>query len=132
MAIRVLKLLVGVGVVGGGLAASHRSDGEILAKVATTAVSKLHAAAPNPALLTTPLASLRPSRVLPIEDRVRLRLDSDTHLTSVTVDVRTGSAVGEIILRGFVQTPEQRLRAAALTESTIGVTRVINEIAVLE
>ena len=132
MAARALKVLVGVGVLAGGLAASKRTDAEIVAKVGATAAAKLRAAAPDPAALTAPLAGLRPGSALPVEERVRVRIAADKEMDGAAVEVKVGPAAGEVTLRGLVLTQAQRQRAGSLAEGTVGVAKVANEIAVPE
>ena len=72
------------------------------------------------------------SRVLPVEERVRVRIDADKGMDGAVVDVLPGAAAGEVKLRGVVDTPQQRKRAADLAAGTVGVDAVVNEIAVPE
>lgn len=58
--------------------------------------------------------------------RVRMRLVEDAELRRF--DFETASASGRVVLRGEVQTPAQRERAAELARGVEGVRAVVNEI----
>ena len=127
-----LKLTLGIVVVGGCLAVSKKSDADILARVGTVTAAKVRAVAPDAAVVAGPLAGLKPGNALPVEERVRVRIDSDKLMDGDRIDVLPGGAVGEVKLRGVVRSAAQRQLAAALAEGTVGVTGVVNEIAVPE
>ena len=61
-----------------------------------------------------------------------MRIDSDKQMNGARVNVLPGSAAGEVKLRGVVPTPAQRQRAVDLAGATVGVERVVNEIATPE
>jgi osmotically-inducible protein OsmY len=63
--------------------------------------------------------------------RVGKRIDWDKRLAGsvLTVEVQPG---GVVILRGSVLTPVAKLRVVDLTESTTGVTSVVDELAVVQ
>lgn len=132
MARRTLKLLLGVGVAGGCLAAGKRSDADVLARVGATTAATVRAAVPPASVLAGPFAGLKPGNALPVEERVRVRIDADKEMGGATVAVLPGAAAGEVKLRGVVPTMAQRQRAGTLAEGTVGVDKVANEIAVPE
>ena len=53
-------------------------------------------------------------------------------LNGATVDVASGATAGEVKLRGIVSTVALQKRAVEIAEGTVGVEKVINEIAVPE
>lgn len=132
MARRALKIALGVGIAAGGLAASKWTDPDVLARVGALAAAKASAAAPESSVFSGPLAAFKPGSVLPVEERVRIRIESDKDMDGARVAVLPGAAAGEVKLRGVVAAHAQRQRAAALAEGTVGVDRVANEIAVPE
>ena len=71
-------------------------------------------------------------RALPVEETVRIRIHSDKLMAGSNVTVLSGSAAGEVQLRGLVKDRSQWSRAAQLAGETAGVEKVINEIAVPE
>lgn len=129
---RALKLLLGLGVIGGSVAAGKKTDADVLAKVGAVAAAKVKAAVPAAATVAGPFAAFKPGRALPVEERVRVRIDNDTGMNGATVDVVAGPKPGAVKLRGVVPTAALRARAAALAEGTVGVAAVANEIAVPE
>lgn len=132
MARRPIKIALGMAVVGGGLATAKRSDADILARAGASAAERVSAVAPASTVLAGPLAAFSPAGVLPVAERVRLRLDTDRHLAGARLTVLPGSAPGEVKVRGMAAGHAQRMRALDLAGSTAGVERVIDEIAVPE
>ena len=132
MAKRAVGVLLGLGALGGGLMASKRGDADVLANVGSVVASRVKAVIPEASWVSAPMAALKPGRVLPVEERVRVRIDSDKGMNGSTVTVVLGATAGEVKLRGVVATSVQRTRAAELAEGTVGVEVVVNEIAVPE
>ncbi|HKB02624.1 MAG TPA: BON domain-containing protein [Gemmataceae bacterium] len=99
-----------------------REDGEKLARVGRRAGETLRDAAPA----RTPFGDLRPEATP--SDRVRVRLRTDAALADQPIQVVEGPE--GLHLRGRVATREQADWAVKLARATVGVTRVVNEIAV--
>ncbi|MGL4424495.1 MAG: BON domain-containing protein, partial [Gemmataceae bacterium] len=78
------------------------------------------------------LAAFRAGDVLPVEERVRLRIQNDKAMAGTDVSVSATATAGEVRLRGIVQNDEQRQRAATLAEATAGVEKVFVELAIPE
>ncbi len=114
------------------LVAAKETDGPILAKVGKVAWERARDGLPNRAQLAAPLAALRAGDALPIEERVRFRVDMDQRLAGVRIDVWPGEKVGQVRLRGIVPSVEARTRIMGIAESTTGVESVVNELAVPE
>ena len=114
------------------LVAAKETDGPILAKVGKLAWEKTRDSLPNRAKLTAPLAAFRAGDALPVEERVRLRIETDKKLAGVRVDVWPGEKEGQIRLRGIVTGADIRSRIMGIAESTSGVESVVNELAVPE
>ena len=53
-------------------------------------------------------------------------------MNGATVEVVTGASAGEVKLRGIVSTAVLQKRAVEIAEGTVGVEKVVNEIAVPE
>lgn len=114
------------------LVAARESDGPILAKVGRTTWDKVRESLPDRAKIAGPLAAFRAGDALPIEERVRLRIETDKPMDGVRVMVVPGDEAGHVRLRGFVPRLELANRAKQIAESTTGVVNVINELAVPE
>jgi hypothetical protein len=99
-----------------------REDGEKLARVGRLAADKVREAAPA----RTPFGELNPE-VTPAA-RVRIRLRTDANLADQHIQVV--EAADGLHLRGRVATHDQADWAARLALGTVGVTHVVNEIAV--
>jgi hypothetical protein len=113
------------------LVAAKDTDGPILVKTGQTAWEKLRSALPEKARLAGPLAALRTGDALPPDERVRVRLQTDTVLTGVDIQVVPGDA-GQITLRGIVPSQSHRMRAFDIAKSTTGIAGVTDEMAVPE
>jgi osmotically-inducible protein OsmY len=79
--------------------------------------------------LTGPLAAFRAGDVLPVEERVRVRLESDQDLAGAEVSVQA-LAGGQVRLKGVVKNEAQKARAAELAAKTVGVSSVVDDLAV--
>jgi osmotically-inducible protein OsmY len=104
------------------LAGCAREDGEKLARVGRRAGENLRDAAPA----RTPFGDLKPE--VTAADRVRVRLRTDAALADQPIQVIEGP--DGLHLRGRVATQDQADWAVQLARATVGVTRVVNEIAV--
>jgi hypothetical protein len=129
---RVVAVVVFVGVLAGTLVTSQTSDLEILARVGAKTSATVASALPDAHKVAGPLAAFRAGDALPIEERVRVRIQTDKQMTGADVVVAPTAAAGQVRLRGVVQTAEQRRRAIELAEGTVGVDAVIVELAVPE
>ncbi len=132
MAKRILGLVLGLGIVGGALAGSKKSDPDTLARVGEVVGQKVKASLPEASKVVGPLAAFKPGDALPVEEKVRVRIRTDKAMAGADVTVSPGAAAGEVRLRGVATNPAQRRRAGELAEQTAGVEKVVNEIAVPE
>lgn len=114
------------------LVMAKESDGPILAKVGKISWEKSRDSLPNRAMIAAPLAAFRAGDALPVEERVRMRVEMDKKLEGIRIDVWPGDKPGQVRLRGTVPGSEWRTRIAAIAESTTGVESVMNELAVPE
>lgn len=106
------------------------SDGDRLAAIGRITTGKVRGAMPPAEKLAGPLDSLRRGLPTRLEDRVKNRLETDRGLQGIAFTV---SADGETItLRGIVPDVNARKHAVDLAESTVGVEKVIDELAVPE
>lgn len=129
---RALVGLVWVGIVGGWAAGGKRSDADVLARVGAVVALTAKAALPDASKVAGPFVAFRPGDVLPVEERVRVRIRTDKAMDGADVTVVPGPAAGEVRLRGIVPTAAHRDRAGDLAAGTVGVDTVTNEIAVPE
>jgi hypothetical protein len=104
------------------------SDGDKLSAVTRIAAAKIRAAMPPAARIAAPVNALRNELPVAVEDRVKGRLDADKSLTGVSFAVSSDG--GAVTLRGVVANAALRRRAVELAESTVGVERVVDELAV--
>lgn len=104
------------------LAGCSREDADRLARVGRLAGEKVRDAAPA----RTPLGDLNPEATP--ASRVRLRFQTDTSLADQPIQVT--DATDGVHLTGRVATPEQAEWAVKLARETIGVSGVVNELAV--
>lgn len=104
------------------------ADGDRLAAVSRLTATKLRGALPTDAALAGPVGAFR--RGLPDDaaGRVKARLETDRRLAGVPFAV---TAEGEkVTLRGVVPDAAARKRAVSLAEHTVGVSEVVDELAV--
>jgi osmotically-inducible protein OsmY len=132
MSARWLGVLVFGAIVGGSLAGSKSTDPDRIAAVGQVVGQKVRAALPEPAKVTGPLAALRVGDALTVEERVRVRVRTDKRMAGAEVYAVPGANAGEVRLRGVAATADQAQRAVRIAESTTGVEKVVNEIAVPE
>ena len=106
------------------------ADGDKLAAVSRMTFTKVRGALPAGAKMAAPVQALR--RELPerVEDRVKSRLDADKRFEGVEFSVSADG--GAVRLQGVVADPAARKRAVALAENTVGVEKVVDELAVPE
>lgn len=132
MVARGVGVILFAGIVGGALAFSQKSDPDRLAAVGQVVAQKVRGALPDAARVTGPLAALRVGDVLGVEERVRVRIRTDKRMAGAEVYAVPGGTAGEVRLRGLAANPDQARRAVLIAESTTGVEKVVNEIAVPE
>lgn len=104
------------------VAGCSRDDGEKLARVGRVAADKVRDAAPA----RTPFGELNPESTPAA--RVRVRLRTDAALADQPIEVVEGP--DGLHLRGKVATQDQAEWAAKLARETVGVSAVVNELAV--
>jgi len=113
-------------IVGGALGFSKKSDAEVLTRVGKTTAKKVTGATPPANQLAGPLAATKTGDLLPLEDRVRLRFQTDKALEGAAITVIAEGK--EIRLRGEVGSALVRARAVELAQTTSGVEKVTNEL----
>jgi hypothetical protein len=128
---KILVVSVFVLIVGGSLAMSKKSDAEVLTKVGRTATEQIGAALPDRSAVAGPLAAVQVGDLIGVDDKVRVRLKTDAALANAHLVV-TSSESGVVKVTGKVDTAAQRERAVMLAQTTDGVTKVEQEIAVPE
>ena len=106
------------------------SDGDKLAKVSRLVVGKVRAALPPADKLAGPVNAVRSLLPQRLEDRVKTRLDTDRKLEGVAFMVTADG--GTVRLSGVVPDAATRKWAVELAESTAGVEKVVDELAVPE
>lgn len=106
------------------------SDGEKLAAVARLTTSKLRNALPPELNVAAPVDALRKELPTRADDAVRARLSADKRFVGVEFRVSCEGAV--VTLRGVVPDARVKRLAVGVAENTIGVERVIDELAVPE
>jgi ribosomal protein L31E len=114
------------------LVLAKESDGPIIAKVTRKAWETGRESIPNQIKRAAPLAAFRAGDALPVEERVRLRIETDRQMKGIRVEVWPGEQEGTVKLRGIVPGLEWKTRAGEIARSTIGVEQVINELAMTE
>ena len=119
-------------VLAGTLITSKPADADILSRAGKKAVAQVRDAMPEARKLAGPLAAFRAGDALPVEERVRVRIQTDKAMLGADVAVVPTATAGEVRLRGIVATHSQKLRAVELAEATAGVSKVLEELAVPE
>lgn len=103
----------------------NRTDGDKLARVGWKVTDKVQALIPS----RTPFGDALPAgKQRGLEERVRERFRSDRYLTSAAIEVIADG--GGVRLRGQVNDEVLKRRALEIAESTVGVEKVVDEIAV--
>lgn len=129
---RFLGVLLTLVVVGGALSQGKKSDPDTLARIGEVVGKRMKAALPDASKVAGPLVAFRAGDALPVEEKVRLRVHTDKQMDGADVTVASGTAAGEVRLRGVVKDATQSQRAAQLAGETVGVAKVLNELAVPE
>lgn len=128
---RAIAVFVFGAVLAGTLATSKDADTGILARAGKKASEQVRNTLPDARKVAGPLAAFRAGDALPVEERVRVRIQTDKAMAGADVTVNT-TAVGEVKLRGIVGTDVQKRRAVELAEGTAGVDKVVEELAIPE
>jgi len=121
-----IAVLAFVTIIGGALAGSKQTDAEILTRIGRMTAKRVQAVMPDTSALAGPLVALAPPDLMPVADRVRVRVKTDQVMDGATVTV-AATAAGVVTLRGEVSAA-QRLKAVELAQSTTGVTGVVNDL----
>lgn len=132
---RVLRILCAtlfLFVLGGTLALSKAEDLNILLRAGRKAKEQIANTMPDGRKLSGPLAAFRAGDALPVEERVRVRIQTDKAMAGADVTVAAAEKAGEVRLRGVVQSSSQKARAVELANATSGVDAVVEELAVPE
>ena len=106
------------------------SDGDKLAKVSRLVAGKVRSALPPADRLAGPVNAVRSLLPQRLEDRVKARLETDRKLEGVAFTVTSDG--GTVTLSGVVPDAATRKWAVELAESTTGVEKVTDELAVPE
>lgn len=106
------------------------SDGDKLAKVSRLVAGKVQASLPQADKLAGPVNAVRALLPQRLEDRVRARLVTDQKLAGVVFVV--SSEGGTVKLGGVVADAAARKWAVEIAASTVGVEKVVDELAVPE
>jgi osmotically-inducible protein OsmY len=106
------------------------SDGDKLQTVSRMAVEKVRNALPPAVNMVAPMDALRKELPTRPDDAVRARLAADKRFVGVEFKV---TAEGNVVtLRGVVPDARVKRLAVGVTENTVGVEKVIDELAVPE
>jgi hypothetical protein len=126
---KILGGLIVVLIVTGAVAGSKPTDAEVLARIGSVVGRKVNGALPDRSQIADPVTAFRLGDRLPVEEHVRIRINADKVLHGLPIEVRRGSAPGEVKLQGIVRNANDRDLAAGIAGSTHGVEKVINELA---
>jgi hypothetical protein len=108
----------------------EHSDGDRLAAISRLAVGKVRSGLPAGAKMAAPVHALRKELPEGPADRVKARLEADRRFAGVEFTV---TADGDTVtLRGILPDAKTRRQAVVLAENTVGVEKVIDELAVPE
>jgi hypothetical protein len=110
-------------------AMSEPNDLTVLTRVGKASVDHVRSGMPANGKMAAPLAVFRAGDALPIEERVRLRIQTDKDLAGAEVSVVALPTAGQVKLKGIVANSTQKTRAIELAERTAGVVSVVEELA---
>ena len=116
----------------GTLLTSKPSDVEAMIRIGKKAAGKIESALPEARIAAGPLAAFRAGDVLPIEERVRVRIQTEKAMAGADIVAVAMPTIGEVKLKGIVRDAAQKRRAVEIANSTAGVEVVIDELAVPE
>lgn len=103
------------------------SDGEALAAIARITRDKIRNILPDSQRFSRPLNELRNLFPESLSEKVQSRLMTDQALAGADITVLADGS--EVKLRGVVANADARRRAIDLAQSTVGVQRVVDEMA---
>ena len=127
---RILSLILTGIIVATALSQSKKSDLDVLADIGQAIGFKARKSFPEQGFVSKPIGAMRASNVLPLEEKVRMRIQMDKSMEAIEINVLPGDIPGEVRLRGIVQDRGQVDRAMELSNATVGVSKTINELAV--
>ncbi|QJW96721.1 BON domain-containing protein [Frigoriglobus tundricola] len=104
------------------------SDGDRLRAVSHLAVQKIRGALPPAVNVAAPVDALRKEWPTRPDDAVRARLGADKRF--VGVEFKVTAEGGAVTLRGVVPDARVKRLAVGVAENTIGVEKVVDELAV--
>ncbi len=104
------------------------SDGDRLRAVSQLTVSKVRGAMPPAVNVAAPVDALRKEWPTRPDDAVRARLAADKRF--VGVEFKVTAEGGVVTLRGVVPDARVKRLAAGVAENTVGVEKVVDELAV--
>jgi osmotically-inducible protein OsmY len=104
------------------------SDGDKLRAVSVLALAKVRNAMPAAVNLAAPVDALRKELPTRADDAVRARLAADTRF--IGVDFKVTAEGNVVTLRGVVPDARVKRLAVGVAENTIGVEKVVDELAV--
>jgi hypothetical protein len=115
---RVIAGVSFLAVLGGTLALSKADDLKILAQAGRKAKTQITNVLPETRRMTEPLMAFRLGDALPIEERVRTRIHTDSSMTNADLTVLPTEKKNEVKIRGTVQNSAQKQRAIDLAKTT--------------
>jgi hypothetical protein len=127
MARKFMAILAFILVLGGAIAGGKSSDVEKLTRIGQVVAHRVGERMPEAAAVAGPLAAVRSGEVLPVAERVRIRLRTEKMLEGAKIVVVDDGK--KIVLQGLAQNKEQIARALELTQNTQGVNAVDHQIA---
>jgi len=104
------------------------SDGDRLAAVSRLTVTKVRNAMPPAVNVAAPVDALRKELPTKPDDAVRARLASDKRF--VGIDFKVTAEGATVTLRGVVPNVGTKQKAVEVAENTVGVEKVVDELAV--
>lgn len=108
----------------------HPSDGDKLASVSRIALGKVRDSLPPATQMAGPLQLLRRGIPERLEDKVKARLEADDRFAGVNFEVHANGS--EVTLRGLLPNAKARRTAVGIAEHTVGVDKVVDELAIPE
>ncbi len=104
------------------------SDGDKLAAVSRLSTAKVRNAMPPAVNMAAPIDALRKEMPTRVDDAVRARLSADKRFVGVEFKVTADGNV--VTLRGVMPTARIKWLAVGVADNTVGVERVVDELAV--
>jgi len=116
---KILASIIFVAIVGGAMAASRKTDADMVLGVL-----------PEREQVAGPLAKVHFGALTNVDERVRARIRTDAGLEGAKITVSAKDGI--VKLSGKAESSVQRERAVQMAQTTTGVTKVDQEIAVPE